>query len=288
MGMPMGKNLLKSGYTLNVYARRKSALNSLLDQGAKSVDSPKELIERSDKILLSLPAPKDVMEIVFGPSGLASGENIRDRIIIDTSTIDPKSAREISGRLEAPGVGFLDAPVSGGPEGAANATLTFMVGGKKEVYEGCSQVFKALGKNIVYMGQSGSGCGAKLVNQLLVASNTLAAAEAMQLSNALELDPDRIIDVIKTSAGDSFAFRRVAPKIATQNFGSGWQTWLLEKDLKLLLQTEADLGLPAVSVKSSIAVFSESAQAGFREVDSSSVIETLDKMKTSKSTAGQN
>jgi len=278
----MGKNLLKAGFALTVFARNKTALKPLTDLGAVSVSSPREVIDRSEIVVLSLPAPKDVTQIVFGNGGLATSENAIGKTIIDTSTIDTKSARDIANKLEALGTHYLDAPVSGGPEGATNGTLSFMVGGKKDVFQNCDSVFKAMGKNIFYMGPSGSGSGAKLVNQLLVASNTLAAAESMQLSLALGLDSKQIVEVIKTSAGDSFAFRRVAPKIASRNFGEGWQTWLLEKDLNLLLETEADQGLPGVSVKSAINVFSESVKSGQGNVDSSSVINVLDKMKSER------
>ena len=280
MGMPIGRNLLKAGFALTVYARNKTAVKPLLDLGAVSVDSPKAVMDNSDVVVLALPAPKDVKEVAFGMEGLAASENSKGKTVIDTSTIDPKSAREIAEKLESIGIDYLDSPVSGGPEGAANASLTFMVGGKRETFQKCDPVFKAVGKNIFYMGHSGSGSGAKLVNQLLVSSNTLAAAEAMQLALALGLDSHLIVDVIKTSAGDSFAFRRVAPKIGSRNFGEGWQTWLLEKDLKLLLQTEADQGLPGVTVKSALSIFSESVKSGQGSVDSSSVITVLDKMKT--------
>ncbi len=279
MGMPMGQNLLKAGFALTVYARNKTAVKPLLDLGAVLVDSPKQVIDNSDVVILALPAPKDVKEVAFGLGGLAASENRKGKTVIDTSTIYPKSAREIAEKLETNGINYLDSPVSGGPEGAANATLTFMVGGKGDVFQKCDSVFKAVGKNVFFMGPSGSGSGAKLVNQLLVSSNTLAAAEAMQLSLALGLDSRQIVDVIKTSAGDSFAFRRVAPKIASHNFGEGWQTWLLEKDLKLLIETEADQGLPGISVKSALGVFSESVKSGQGSVDSSSVINVLDKMK---------
>jgi 2-hydroxy-3-oxopropionate reductase len=282
MGMPMGKNLLKAGYALTLYARNRSALGELIDSGAITTDSPRKLFESVEVVLLSLPAPKDVAEVIFGSQGLATGGQAGGRVIIDTSTLDPKSAKLMARRLEAIGVDYLDAPVSGGPEGAANATLTFMVGGKKEVFARYEDLLKALGKNVVYMGATGAGMGTKLVNQLLVASNTLAGAEAMQLASALGLDLHLLTEVIKTSAGDSFAFRRVAPKIAAKEYGSGWQTWLLEKDLNLLLQTEADLNLPSISVKASHGVFSDSIKAGLGNVDSASVIQTLDTMKTAK------
>ncbi len=280
MGMPMGMNLLKAGYALKIFARNKEASLPLLESGAKASDSPRKLIEEVEVVVLSLPAPKDVSEVIFGNQGLAISRDAKGRTIIDTSTIDPKTSRLVARRLEAIGINYLDAPVSGGPEGATNATLTFMVGGKKEVFRESEDIFRAMGKNIVYMGPTGSGTGTKLVNQLLVASNTLAGAEAMQLSKALGLDPARVIDVIKTSAGDSFAFRRVAPKIANGNFGSGWQTWLLEKDLNLLAQTGVDLGLPSVSVKTSKEIFSKAVAEGYGNTDSSSVIQTLEKMKT--------
>jgi 3-hydroxyisobutyrate dehydrogenase len=278
MGLPMAKNLLAAGLALNVYARKKSAADPLLSLGASLVDSPAQLSESCEIVILALPAPSDVKEIIFGKEGLAEKKGGL-RTIIDTSTIDPNSSRDISSRLEKIGIDYLDAPVSGGPEGATNATLTFMVGGKEEAFKRNEELLGILGKNIFYLGASGSGTGAKLVNQLLVSSNTLASAEAMQLCMALQIDPNEVINVIKTSAGDSFAFRRVAPIIASGNYGPGWQTRLLEEDLKLLAATERELGLPAISVRLSLEIFSESVKMGNGNVDSSSVIKVLEKMR---------
>lgn len=282
MGLPMGKNLLRAGYAVPIFARRREAANPLLALGATFSDSPAQLMEESEFVLLCLPTPNDVRQVIFGNHGLAYGLNIRGKVVIDSSTIDPGSTREIARRLRSLGIEYLDAPVSGGPEGASNATLTFMVGGKRDAFEKTSGLFRSMGKNVFYLGESGAGTGAKLVNQLLVASNTLAAAEAMQLSQALGLDRKQVIEVIKTSAGDSFAFRRVAPKIANSDFGSGWQTYLLEKDLRLLLETSDALGLPSISVKSAHEIFSKSLERGLGNVDSASVIQVLKEMKKPK------
>jgi len=278
MGMPMGKNLLRAGYDLTVYARRVDAALPLQQLGAKLVKSPKLVSENCEAIVLALPAPQDVIDIIFGNEAIVSGLT-SGKAIIDTSTLDPKSSREIAKRLDINGVDYLDSPVSGGPEGSTKASLTFMIGGRKEGFEKCNEIFKVLGKNIFYMGESGSGTAAKLVNQLLVSSNTLASAEAMQLANALSLDSGQIIEVISTSAGDSFAFRRVSRKIAEKEFGEGWQTYLLEKDLKLLLATSSDLGLPSISAETSLEVFSKAVNAGLGKVDAASVIKILDQLK---------
>ena len=280
MGLPMGLNLVKSGYALNIFARRRESINTLIEKGAKYRNSPTEVFEVSPVVILALPGPPEVNQVIFGDGGLVQSQNLSGKIIIDTSTIDPESSRDMSRKLSALEVGYLDAPVSGGPEGASKATLTFMVGGEKGIFEKCRYLFESLGKNIFYVGPSGSGTGAKLVNQLLVASNTLASAEAMQLCLSLGLDSKQVIEIIKTSAGDSFAFRRVAPKIADRNFGPGWQTYLITKDLRLLLKTASELGLPAVSVKSSLEIFSQSVQSGQGDVDSSSVIKTLDALRS--------
>jgi 3-hydroxyisobutyrate dehydrogenase len=286
MGMPMGQNLLRAGYALTVFARRKEATSPLVEKGAKSVESPAEVFSRSSVVILALPGPAEVKEIIFGNGGLSEGQDLPGKIVIDTSTIDPESSRDMARKLKSLNVDYLDAPVSGGPEGSSKATLTFMVGGNRVAFERCHEVFSTMGKNIFYTGDSGSGTGAKLINQLLVASNTLATAEAMQLCSALGLNSDQIIDIIKTSAGDSFIFRRVAPNIAHETFGPGWQTYLIEKDLRLLAKTTADFGLPSISVKNSLDTFSRSVQAGLGKVDAASVIKTLDKMKSEKPTTG--
>jgi 3-hydroxyisobutyrate dehydrogenase-like beta-hydroxyacid dehydrogenase len=278
MGMPMARNLLRSKYRLTIYARRKSKAKPLEKLGANLVESPRLLAASSDVVLLSLPSPEVVREVVLGNDGVAFGLK-RGGVVIDTSTIDPKTGTEISLKMKRRRLHYLDSPVSGGPEGAERATLTFMVGGEREVFEQCRSIFEALGKNVFYLGQSGSGQGTKLINQLLVASNTLSSAEAVQLAQALKLDLRKVIDVIKVSAGDSFIFRRVADRMSKRQFGSGWQTYLLQKDIGLILDICSKYHLPAVSASSAFGVFSESLEVGLGKVDSASVIKILEKQR---------
>jgi 2-hydroxy-3-oxopropionate reductase len=152
MGMPMGKNLLRAGYNLTVYARRVGVALPLLELGAKLVKSPKLVSENSEAIVLALPAPQDVIEIIFGNEAITSGLT-PGKTIIDTSTIDPKSSIEIAKRLDMIDADYLDSPVSGGPEGATKALLTFMVGGRKEDFERCSGSLQSTGQEHLLYGR---------------------------------------------------------------------------------------------------------------------------------------
>lgn len=253
----MARNLIQSGFNVTVYNRSSPSVTELSSEGAKVASSPSEVGMVSEVVLLSLPSTESVREVVFGSNGIAEGMKAPG-IIIDTSTIDPQASRSISKRLAEKGLRFLDAPVSGGPEGATKATLTFMVGGPKDVFDECQDIFEALGHSIFYMGENGSGEATKLVNQLLVAVNTLVTAQALKLGADQGLDLEQVVDVIKTSAGDSFVFRRAAPAMISREFGSGWQTWLMNKDLGLILDaaSEMDLQLSLAKVTAQTLVLS--------------------------------
>ncbi|MDA4131304.1 MAG: NAD(P)-dependent oxidoreductase, partial [Thaumarchaeota archaeon] len=245
MGKHMAFNLVKAGFPVIVYNRTKAAADDLVRNGAESASTPLDAGKRADVVVLSLPTPEIVKEIIFGESGVA-GSLKEGKVIIDTSTIDPQSARDIEDTLKKKGILFLDAPVSGGPERAMDGTLTFMVGGDKKVFEDCDRIFRAMGKNIFYMGGSGSGQGTKLVNQILVSAHTAITAEAVQFGSELGLNMRDVIEVIKTSAGDSAMFRRTAPLMLSQEFKQGWQTYLIHKDLKLVQKTSSELRLPMI------------------------------------------
>jgi len=274
MGKPMARNLLRAGFPLTVYSRSRPPVDELVREGAVSASSPKEVGSRAEIVILSLPSTEAVKEVVLNETGVARGME-HGGVIIDTSTIDPQSARNISDQLQERGIHFLDAPVSGGPEGAEKATLTFMVGGNEVVLNACLDVFNVLGRSVFHMGETGAGQGTKLVNQLLVTTNTVATAEAVKFATSLNLDLGKVLKVIEVSAGDSFVFQRAAPKMITQDFGSGWQTYLMHKDLGLIQETasrlQLQLSLPSYTIK----VFSRAMELGLGKVDSASIIKAL-------------
>ena len=274
MGKPMARNLLKANYSLTVYNRSKESVKELVGEGASEALSPKELAERSDIVILSLPSPEVVKEVILGYDGLVSGKK-NLHVIIDTSTTDPESAREIEKELAKEEIDFIDAPVSGGPEKATEATLTFMVGGKPQVFKECLSVLSVIGKNIFYMGSSGAGQGTKLVNQILVSSNIVSTAEAIKFGKAAGLDIEKVVEVIETSAGDSFMFRKTARKMANGDFSGGWLTYLMEKDTKLIIETSRKLNVTMSMPPITHQKFSASVRSGNGQKDVSSVIDVI-------------
>jgi 2-hydroxy-3-oxopropionate reductase len=275
MGKPMAKNLLRSGFPLTVYNRSQPPIDDLVKEGAASALTPKEVGSRSEIVFLSLPSTQAVHEVVLSEVGVGCGMK-RGGVIIDTSTIDPQSTREISGELRELGLRFLDAPVSGGPEAAETATLTFMIGGDETTLNACRDVFDVLGRNLYHMGSNGAGQSTKLVNQLLVTTHTLATAEAMTFAAALNLDLAKVVRVIERSAGDSFVFRRTAPLMISQDFGHGWQNYLMHKDLQLILNIASAKHLRLFLPARAIRIFSRALKLGLGKVDSASIIRSLD------------
>ncbi len=271
MGKPMAENLLRANFPLIVCNRSPKAVEELVKQGAESASSPKEVAMKCEIIILSLPSNEAVTQVILGDEGVVNGFS-PGGIVADTSTIDPQLARQISSELQHRGIRFLDAPVSGGPEGAQNATLTFMIGGTRRDLDACKDILEVLGRNIFYMGESGAGQATKLVNQILVATHTVAAADAVRFATAMNLDTKTLEEVIKVSAGDSFVFRRAAPKMIGKDFGSGWQTSLMHKDLGIIMKTAETKHIPLALTPQTFEIFTEAMSLGLGKVDSAAII----------------
>ena len=277
MGTPMARRLLQGGHRLTVFDICKTPMEALWKEGALQVATPKELADGSDVILLSLPNGEAVSKALFGENGAIHGMK-EGGVVIDTSTIGPASAREIASVAQEKGVHILDAPVSGGPEGASTGTLAFMVGGDRQIYEEYMDVFKILGQHIFYMGGPGTGQSTKLVNQILVGANVVATCEALLFGASQGLDLQRVADVIKASAGDSFMFRRASPQIIAQSFGSGFATYLVHKDLELALNEASKKRIPLLLCGISRELLSASLGLGNEKVDVASLIGVLNKL----------
>jgi len=277
MGMPMTKRLLNAGYTPRVYDLFKDPVEMVSKLGAIKTTSPRELGEVSDVIMLSLPDGEAVSNALFGENGAIAGVR-KGCVVIDTSTIGPSYARRIATKLKEKGVEFLDAPVSGGPEGASNGTLSVMVGGEKRVFDECLEILRLLGQNIFYMGDAGSGQSTKLVNQILVGVNVTGACEALMFASAQGLDLGKVADVIKASAGDSWMFRRAAPQVISNLYLSGFATFLVHKDLGLALSETAKMRGPMMLSTIARELMGANLQIGNERVDVASIIKVLRKL----------
>ena len=243
MGKPMAKNLLKAGYPLVVYNRSKKPVEDLVKEGALSSNSPKEVAERAEIIITMLPDSPEVQEVILGKDGVIQGLK-PNSVVIDMSSINPLVTQKIAETLKQKGVKMLDAPVSGGEAGAIQGTLAIMVGGEEEVYRDCMEIFKAMGKNIVRVGEIGAGGFTKLVNQMIVAINIAAVGESFSLGVKAGLDPQVIYEAIRGGLAGSQVLEAKGPMIFQRNFRPGFKIKLHHKDLCNVLSTAKDLEVP--------------------------------------------
>jgi 3-hydroxyisobutyrate dehydrogenase len=243
MGRGMVKNLLKTGYPVTVWNRTASRADELVALGATAAASPSEAAANADIVMSCVSDTPDVEAVLLGENGAIHGARA-GMIFIDLSTISPKSTRKIAATLREAGIGLLDAPVSGGSEGAERGTLSIMVGGESSDFERSLSVFKSIGKTVTYMGASGSGQATKLVNQILCVANMLAAGEALLLAQASGLDLAKTIQAVGGGAGGSWMLANRGSQVIVRDFRPGFTIDLQQKDLRLVLEAADELGLP--------------------------------------------
>ena len=240
MGKPMAKNLIDAGYKLIAYDVVEKALDEIVAYGAERGTSPKDVTENCEIILTMLPNSPQVKEVVLGENGIIEG--VREgQILIDMSSIAPLVSQEIAKELEKKGVEALDAPVSGGEEKAKSGTLAFMVGGKKEVFEKCKAILDIMGGSVTLVGGIGAGQTTKLANQVIVAVNIAAVAEAMVLGKRAGVDPEKIFNAIRGGLAGSRCMEDKAPRMLKGNFAPGFKMKLHLKDLTNVFETSRKL-----------------------------------------------
>lgn len=242
MGAGMAHCLLRKGFLVHVYARRPEVLSPFIEADATAHDTLAALGRSCDIVVLSLPDAPAVEGILFGDSGLAQGLR-PGALVIDTSTVAATSARAIGGRLEGQGVGFLDAPVSGGQAGAQAGTLACMVGGETDQVEACRGVLSAFCQTITHVGALGAGQTVKACNQVAVAAAMLGVADALALARAQGVDPNIMRDVLLQGSARSFPMEKHAPRIIQESFEPGFRAQLMRKDLRLALDTAHASGM---------------------------------------------
>ncbi len=244
MGEPVCRHLLDKGYELVIYDADPEALARLADTSAEPAASPEALATAADVVLLSLPNSEVVEGVVFGEGGLRKGLS-SGKVLIDTSSSRPSSTRGISERLAAEGIDMLDAPISGGVLRAREGTLSIMVGGKRAVYERHREILESFGDKIFYVGDHGAGHLVKALNNLLSATTLASAAEAALLARRAGVAPDVFVEVINASNGRSYSTEVKFPRyILNSTFDDGFALSLMNKDLKIALETAAQMEFP--------------------------------------------
>ena len=243
MGRPMAKNLIDAGYSVTVYDISATSIEELATYGASPASSAKEVAEKTPAVITMVPDSLDSEAAILGPNGVLEGTSKGDTVI-DMSSIAPATSQKIASFCEAQSVDFLDAPVSGGEPKAIDGTLAVMVGGKSNVFDKYKDLIKVMASSVVLCGNYGAGNTTKLANQIIVAANIEALAEALVLSKKAGLDPNVVFEAIRGGLAGSTVMEAKAPMMIAGDFNPGFRIRLHQKDLHNALLTGKDLGVP--------------------------------------------
>ena len=244
MGHHFGSRFLAAGHELLVYDNQPQALSRLEQKGARVMASPQALAEETEFVLLCLPMPAVVQQVVEGPQGVLHGKAVK--VIVDLSTTGPSMTQTLADRVAAQGLQWVGAPVSGGTTGAEKGTLTLMASGNSTAFERVKPLLSVLGSNIFYLGEQASlGQTMKIINNTLCAVNIVASCETLVYGAKAGLDAKTMLDVINVSSGRSFITQEKVPQcILTREFPTRFTTDLLHKDIKLCVEEAEKLGVP--------------------------------------------
>jgi 2-hydroxy-3-oxopropionate reductase len=243
MGREMALSLLKAGHRVRLFDVRRDAAEGLRSAGAEVASSVADAVQLADLAITMLPDTSHVEEVVLGPDGILAHPPA-GRVLIEMSTISPQATREMNAALAKAGVAMLDAPVSGGPQGAKNATLSIMVGGDATALEKVHPVLAAMGTTVVHMGETGAGQVTKLCNQLVVGINLQGVCEAIALGRAAGVDLDKLRDALLGGSAASWMMQHLAPKMLARDADAGFRIDLMLKDLRLTGELAFALGTP--------------------------------------------
>ncbi len=210
MGSPMAKNLLKANLNVEVFDLNPNAVAELTALGASSADSVQQAVQGADVVVTMLPASQHVQSVYLGQDGILDSVK-SGTLLIDSSTIDPETARSVGEQAEQRGISFVDAPVSGGVAGAAAGTLTFIVGGSQENFVQAKAVLRHMGKNIFHAGDAGAGQVAKICNNMMLGILMSGTCEALNLGMENGLDPKVLSDIMLQSSGRNWALELYNP-----------------------------------------------------------------------------
>ncbi len=246
MGQGMAHNLLKAGFELTVWNRTASKMESLVAAGAKAAQTPAKVAAQSDIVIICVSDTADVEAVILGEHGVLAGAQ-SGSLVIDCSTISPAATQQLAATLAAKGVAMLDAPVSGGSEGAAKGTLSIMVGGEASEVARAMPVFQAMGRTITHVGSIGAGQTVKLVNQILVVNNALGVCEALMFAQAGGVDLAKALQAVQAGAAGSWMLTNRGPQIIARDWRPGFTIDLQQKDLRLVLEAADKLGTPLPS-----------------------------------------
>lgn len=274
MGRPMAMNLMRANYQLAFYARRASSLQPFKSHPVQQFDTPAELAQHCDITITMLSDTPDVREILAGDAGILHGAHT-GHLVIDMSTISPEETRSLAMQLGRHGIDMLDAPVSGGEQGAIDGTLSIMVGGKDALFARALPVLQCLGANITHVGDHGAGQVAKACNQILVAQTMSAVAEAFLLARSSGVDPAKVRDALM----GGFAYSRIlevhGKRMLDNAYRPGFKAALHHKDLGIALHSARENGISIPGTDLVADYLEKIVETGNGELDSAAIAKII-------------
>jgi 2-hydroxy-3-oxopropionate reductase len=276
MGAPMALHLIKAGHQLFVHTRGKLHAE-VAASAATQCTSAQGVAERADVIFTMLPDTPDVEAVLFGPNGVAAGLS-RGKTVVDMSSISPIETKAFAQKINALGCDYLDAPVSGGEVGAKAASLTIMVGGPEAAFERIKPLFELMGKNITLVGGNGDGQTTKVANQIIVALNIEAVAEALLFAAKAGADPARVRQALMGGFASSKILEVHGERMIKRTFDPGFRIELHQKDLNLALASARALGVSLPNTATAQELFNSCAAHGGKAWDHSAMVRALEKL----------
>jgi len=277
MGYPMARNLLRGGHDVALWSHNAGKAKQLAgEENGKFCDTPKQVAEHAETIFLCVGDAAMVEQVILGPNGLVEG--VRPGTVIgDATTIGPSDSRRIGAALSAKGVEYLDAPCTGSRAGAEGGTLTFMIGGKKDVFEATRPLFEVMGKRLYYCGGAGMGLHAKLSQNLILSNLLQAFNESMVMAVKAGVDPVLMLDILDNSAAKSGMISAKAPAVFRRDFAPNFSVKWMHKDVGLMIESAKELGVPVPLTAITQQMLQAALSEGLGEDDMCSSIRVLEK-----------
>ena len=276
MGAPMAGHLIEAGHQLFVFTRGKMP-QAIAGSSATQCTNARGVAERADIVFIMVPDTPDVEAVLFGDNGVAAGLS-KGKVVVDMSSISPIATKVFAGKINALGCDYLDAPVSGGEVGAKNATLSIMVGGPEATFARVKPLFELMGKNITLVGGNGDGQTAKVANQIIVALNIEAVAEALLFAAKAGADPARVRQALMGGFASSKILEVHGERMIKRTFDPGFRIALHQKDLNLALSSARELGVALPNTATAQELFNSCAAHGGKAWDHSAMVRALEKL----------
>ncbi|MCX6625098.1 MAG: NAD(P)-dependent oxidoreductase [Acidobacteria bacterium] len=276
MGYPMARHLIRGGHDVALWSHTASKAEELAKaEGGKACATPREVGESADCVFLCVGDTAMSDAVILGEQGILAGAK-PGTVVVDTSTVSPSASREMTGKLEARGLHFLGAPVTGSKPGAEAGTLTFMVGGDQTVFERTRPYMELMGKQLFYCGGAGMGLNAKLTQNLILSNILQAFNEGMVLATKAGVNPELMLEVLDKSAAKSGLISFKAPFVLDRNFSTNFSVKWMHKDIGLMLDSGKELGVPLPMTALNQQLFQTAISQGHGEEDICSTIKVLE------------